>query len=445
MDLFSAPPATSGIPLAHRMRPRSWSEFMGQEHLLAEDKPLRRLIELDAWGSLILWGPPGCGKTTLAHIISRITKHRFAKLSAVSAGVNDLRQLVRIAEQELSLKGRRTIIFIDEVHRFNKAQQDAILPCVEQGSINLIGATTENPAFEVIPPLRSRCRIYRLNPLSDENLRHIISTGLQDKGRGLGEENIILAPDAEAQLILYANGDARLALNALEAAVGAVKPAKQAQRLIDRQLVEGILQQAGLLYDKAGDEHYDHASAYQKSLRGSHPDAAVYWLGKMIAGGEDPRFIARRLMVTAAEDVGNADPQALILATTAACAAEKMGWPEARLPLTQATLYVACAPKSNAVITAIDKVLADIEKQGKSYPVPLHLKSARYKTARKFGVGVGYKYPHSYPGHFVKQAYLPKELSASIYYEPGNEGLEKIIKDRLDNWRKEEKDKPEKD
>ncbi len=445
MDLFSAPPTASNIPLAHRMRPQSLSELWGQEHLLAQGQPLRQLIESDALGSLILWGPPGCGKTTLAHIISLLTKRRFAKISAVNSGVNDLRQLVRIAEQELKIKGRQTIVFIDEIHRFNKAQQDAILPYVEQGSINLIGATTENPAFEVIPALRSRCRIYRLNPLTSEDLQHIIDTSLQDEERGLGKQNITLEPDAKEHLIMYANGDARLALNALEAAVGAAKPDRQGQKVINRQIVEGILQQAALLYDKAGDEHYDHASAYQKSLRGSDPDAAVYWLGKMIAAGEDPRFIARRLMVTAAEDVGNADPQALILATAAAGAAEKLGWPEARLPLTQASLYVACAPKSNSTIIAIAKVLADIEKQGKSYPVPLHLKSAQYKAAKEYGFGVGYKYPHAYPGNFVKQEYLPTELLGSTYYVPGNEGFEKNIKHRLGTWREKGKDKPEGD
>ncbi len=438
MDLFATSPPVSAVPLAHRMRPQTLEELRGQEHLLAKDKPLRQLIETDSVGSLILWGPPGCGKTTLAHIISRRTHHRFAKLSAVSAGVNDLRQLVRIAEHELKLKGQQTIIFIDEVHRFNKVQQDAILPHVEQGTISLIGATTENPAFEVIPPLRSRCRIYRLEPLSAEDIRHIIHQALQDKERGLGGENIALEPAAKEHIVVYANGDARLALNALEAASGAAKPDNQGRKLIDKKLVEGILQQAALLYDKAGDEHYDHASAYQKSMRGSDPDAAVYWLGKMVAGGEDPRFIARRLMVTAAEDVGNADPQALILATSAALAAEKLGWPEARLPLTQATLYVACAPKSNSTITAIDKALSDIEKRGKSYPVPPHLKSAQYKDAKKYGFGVDYKYPHSYPGHFIEQDYLPEELSDSAYYKPGDEGYEKIIKERLNKRGKSE-------
>lgn len=431
MDLFATPPPKSAIPLAHRMRPQSLEELKGQEHLLAQGTPLRQLIEADSVGSLIFWGPPGCGKTTLAYIISHLTKRRFAKLSAVTAGVKDLRELVRIAGHELSLKGRQTTIFIDEIHRFNKVQQDAILPHVEQGTISLIGATTENPAFEVIPSLRSRCRIYRLEPLSAEDIRHIAHQALQDKDRGLGGENITLEPAALEHMLVYANGDARLALNALEAASGAVKPDNQGRKLIDKQLMEGILQQAALLYDKAGDEHYDHASAYQKSMRGSDPDAAVYWLGKMIAGGEDPRFIARRLMVTAAEDVGNADPQALILATSAALATEKLGWPEARLPLTQATLYVACAPKSNSTITAIDKVLSDIEKQGKSYPVPPHLKSAQYKDAKEYGFGVDYKYPHSYPGHFIEQDYLPEELSGSTYYEPGDEGFEEIIKERL--------------
>jgi putative ATPase len=437
MDLFATPSDQSTVPLAHRMRPRNLEEFSGQEHLLAPGKPLRRLIEADSPVSFILWGPPGCGKTTLAHVISRLTHCRFANLSAVTSGVNDLRELVRIAEQELKLKGRRTIIFIDEIHRFNKAQQDAILPHVEQGTISLIGSTTENPAFEVISALRSRCRIYRLEPLSAENLRLIIAQALQDIERGLGRENIVLDEAALENIVAYANGDARLALNALETAASIAPPvAKPGPRRISRELIEQVLQRASLLYDKAGDEHYDHASAYQKSLRGSDPDAAIYWLGKMIAGGEDPRFIARRLMATAAEDVGNADPQALSLASAAAIAAEKLGWPEARLPLAQATLYVACAPKSNSTITAIDKALSDIEKRGKGYPVPPHLKSAQYSEAKKYGFGQGYKYPHIYPGHFVDQVYLPEKLIGTRYYDPGEEGAEKEIKLRMEKLRK---------
>ncbi len=427
-------------PLAHRMRPRSLDEFRGQPQLLAPGKPLRRMIEADTLTSIILWGPPGCGKTTLARLISHITQRRFEEISAVSAGVADLRCAVKVAEQELRLKGRKTILFIDEVHRFNKIQQDAILPYVEQGTVTLIGSTTENPSFEVTSPLRSRCRIYRLEPLSPDDVRSIVLSALQDKERGLGGRNIELAPSALENLVAFANGDARLALNALEAAAASIVPRADGELLIGPELVQEILQQASLLYDKAGDEHYDHASAYQKSLRGSDPDAAVYWLAKMIAGGEDPRFIARRLMVTAAEDVGNADPQALVAAVSAAEAAERLGWPEARIPLAQATLYVACAPKSNSAVIAVDSALSDIQ-QGKSYTVPAHLKSAQYREAKRYGHGVGYQYPHNFPGHYVAQDYLPKELLETVYYEPTEQGMEKIIRQRLELLRQKRKNR----
>ncbi len=414
MNLFADSLADLPAPLAHRMRPVKLDDFKGQEHLLAQGKPLRALIESDRVGSLIFWGPQGCGKTTLAYIISRYTKSRFEILSAVSAGVKELRQVVNIAKVKLNINQQKTILLIDELHRFSKVQQDAILPYVEEGIINLIGATTENPIFEVISALRSRCRIYQLKALSSEDIRGIIKQALADKKHGLADDNISLDTDALENIVVYANGDARAALNALEVAANLVKSNSTESKMIDRKLTEEVLQQVSLLYDKAGDEHYDHASAYQKSMRGSDPDAAIYWLGKMIACGEDPRFIARRLMVTAAEDVGNADPRALILAAAAAGAAEKLGWPEARIPLSQATLYVACAPKSNSTIRAIDEALCDIQKQGKSYPVPLHLKSI------PFNAHIKYKNPHYDPPGAANQTYLPTELLDRKYYVAEN-------------------------
>ena len=418
-------------PLADRIRPSTLDRFMGQQHLLGAGKPFRKLIERDAIGSIILWGPPGSGKTTLARIIARVTKRRFKEISAVNAGVADIRKIVEYARKEMQFNGVRTILFIDEVHRFNKVQQDAVLPYVEDGTVCLIGSTTENPSFEVIPPLRSRCQIFRLEYLSYEDIKEIIISAIEDKERGLGNYVLDIEPEALENLILQANGDARFALNALEAAASSAEEGIEGKRIIDRRLVEEVLQRSFLLYDKAGSEHYDHASAFQKSLRGSDPDAAVYWLGKMIAGGEDPRFIARRLIVTASEDVGNADPMALVLTMAAAEAAEKLGFPEAKIPLTQATIYVATAPKSNSAIMTINKVLTDIERDGKSFPVPPHIKDSHYKDAEKYGFGKDYKYPHDYPGHYVEQSYLPHELKGRVYYKPGEEGLEKDIKKRL--------------
>jgi len=351
------------IPLAMRMRPRNFQELVGQKELVTPY--FLETVKNDALGSVILWGPPGSGKTTVAHIIAQTTKKRFYELSAVNTGVADLRRVV--AEAELNLKENIcSILFIDEIHRFNKAQQDAVLPFVENGTVELIGATTENPSFEVIAALRSRCRILRLHPLSPEEIRMIILRAAEDKERGLGQWQVDFGDKALEETIALSGGDARIALNLLEAATGACPKGKKKTITVD--LIKNLAQSGTILYDKAGDEHYDHASAYQKSLRGSDPDAALYWLGKMIAGGEKPEFIARRLMVTAAEDVGNADPQALTVATSAALAAERLGFPEARIPLAQATIYVACAPKSNNTITSIDRVLKDIS-EGKSYPV----------------------------------------------------------------------------
>ncbi|MDA0692525.1 MAG: replication-associated recombination protein A [Nitrospinae bacterium] len=407
----------SGSPLANRMRPSGWEGFLGQEHLVGEGRPLRRLIEKNASFSFILWGPPGSGKTTIARLTARSTKSEFHEISAVNAGVADIRKVIATAQKMLRASRRPTILFIDEIHRFNKAQQDAVLPYVEDGTVRLIGSTTENPSLEVIPSLRSRCQIFRLKYLSEGDIRAILQKALQDKEKGLGNETTHLEEDALDFIISHANGDARRALNVLEAAMDYAQGEGETAP-VSREVIEGIIQEAATLYDKGGTEHYDHASAFQKSLRGSDADAAIYWLAKMIAGGEDPKFIVRRLMVTAAEDVGLADPQALVIANAAAEAVDRLGMPEARIALAQAAIYVALARKDNTAIVAIDRALGDIQGQGKSYPVPDHLKDSHYSDAKKYGYGVEYKYPHDYPGHHVEQEYLPEELRGRKYVGP---------------------------
>jgi len=402
-------------PLADRLRPESWKGFAGQEHLVGEGLPLRDLIESGSRLSFILWGPPGAGKTTLARIAARLTESEFCEISAVNAGVADIRKVIEVARQAWKSNNKGTVLFIDEIHRFNKAQQDAVLPHIENGTIRLIGSTTENPSFEVIPALRSRCQTFRLESLERAQIRDILDRALIDSEKGLGKSSLQLSGEAMGLIVSHANGDARRALNVLEAAHDVVS--SREDKHVNLTIIEGIIQKAATLYDKKGTEHYDHASAFQKSLRGSDADAAIYWLAKMISGGEDPRFIVRRLLVTAAEDVGNADPNAFILVQAVANAVEKLGFPEARIPLAQAVIYVAQAPKENSAIVAIDQALNDIQKKGLSYPVPDRLKDTHYKDAKsKYGFGVDYKYPHDEDSE--EQEYLPNQLKGRRYVPP---------------------------
>jgi putative ATPase len=422
-------------PLAARMRPRTLEEFVGQEPIVGEGRLLRRAIEADRlFSSIILWGPPGTGKTTLAMIIAHRTKSHFDTISAVMAGVKDIRQLVKAARDRRGMYGQRTIVLVDEIHRFNKAQQDALLPHVEDGTIILIGATTENPYFEVIGPLVSRSRIFQLKPLSEDELRWVLERALTDQERGYGKRKIRVDEEALAHLVRIAGGDARIALNALELAVESTPPDGQAIVHVDLKVAEDSIQRRALLYDKDGDAHYDTISAFIKSLRGSDPDAALYWLAKMIYAGEDPRFIVRRMIIFASEDVGLADPQALTVATSAAQALEWVGLPEAQYNLAEAAIYLATAPKSNSA-GAYFKALADVEKEGK-VEVPDHLKDAT-RDGQALGHGKGYKYPHNYPGHHVRQQYLPDELQGRRYYKPGELGYEQEIAKRLKRFREQ--------
>jgi len=444
-DLFTAAEERTrraAAPLATRMRPRTLDEVLGQEHLIGPGRPLRVAIETDRLPSLILYGPPGSGKTTLAEVIARTTKAHFVKLNAVGSGVADVRQVIEQAKDALKFHGRRTVLFIDEIHRFNKAQQDALLPAVEDGTIILIGATTENPYFSVNAPLLSRTRILRLHALSDEQLAELVRRALADAERGLGRLNVQLQDAALAELQRAANGDARAVLNSLEAAVELAQAEARragappdAPLVVTPEVVRTAVQTRSILYDPDGDAHYDTMSAFIKSMRGSDPDAAVYWLARMLEGGEDPRAIARRLIIHAAEDVGNADPQALLVATAAAAAVEHVGLPEARIPLAQAAIYIAVAPKSNAACVAIDKALQAVRER-RWEPVPIHLRDASYPGARRFGHGAGYKYPHDYPGHYVPQQYLPDNVKGERFYEPSDQGFEVVIRRRLEELRR---------
>ena len=432
MDLFSGfaeKQSTVGQPLAVRMRPRTIDDFVGQSDLVGAGKFLRRVITSDSVPSLLLFGPPGTGKTTLAHIIAKSTNAQFEELNAVSAGVADIRKVVEKARERLLTVSRRTILFIDEIHRFNKSQQDALLPHVESGTVILVGATTENPYFEVNSPLLSRTKVIRLLALSRDEVIEILRRAIQNEERGLGKQNIVAPLEILGLIADRANGDARVALNILEQSALFLKESSMFD--ITRELVETVATEKLQAYDKKGDNHYDTVSAFIKSMRGSDPDAAMHYLARMIAGGEDLRFIARRIVICAAEDVGNADPVALMLAVAAMQAADFVGWPEARIPLAQAVAYIAAAPKSNAAYLAIDKALSDVEEKNCG-TVPAFLRCTAYSGSKKLGHGIGYKYPHDFPGGWVEQQYLPEELSGVIYHEPTDHGREKDIKTRVD-------------
>jgi putative ATPase len=410
-------------PLAERMRPQVLEDFVGQEHLLGPGGPLGPLVAgTGHLPSMILWGPPGSGKTTLAALLAHRAQHRFEALSAVMAGVKDLREAVARA-REARTAGQPTALFVDEIHRFNKAQQDALLPYVENGAITLIGATTENPSFEVISALRSRCRVFTLKALDEDALRRILERALADERLGLGRRGLSIDPDALELIGRLASGDARRALGLLETA------AERVGSRIDRAAVEAALETRLPDYDRAGDQHYDVISAFIKSLRGSDPDAALYWLARMLEAGEDPRFICRRMLIFASEDVGNADPQALVLATSAAEAFDRVGLPEGRLILGQAVAYLACAPKSNASYRAIDAASAEVRESG-ALPVPLHLRNAPTELLRSLGHAAGYVYPHDRPGHFTRAEYLPERLRGRRFYRPSDQGDEREIAQR---------------
>jgi putative ATPase len=405
-------------PLASRMRPASLEEFEEQDKIIGPGTPLRRAIEADMLQSIIFYGPPGTGKTTLARVIANKTKSYFESLNAVTAGVSDIRRVVKEARERQSYYNEKTVLFIDEIHRFNKAQQDALLPFVEEGLITLIGSTTENPMFSVNRPLLSRSRLYRLKPLSRSAIIRIMERALGDREKGLGGYKVSFDEQAMEFIADIANGDARTALNHLEMAVLSTPPGEDGQRYINLNVVEEVSQKRILNYNRR-DEHYDVVSAWIKSMRGSDPQAAIYWLARLLYAGEDVAFLSRRLMIHAAEDVGLADPQALILATSAAMAVERVGMPEARIILAEASLYIAKAPKSNSAYEAINKALETVEKE-RSHDVPLHLRDTSYKGAKSMGHGAGYKYPHDYPGGWVNQQYLPPELKDKIFYCPGD-------------------------
>jgi len=419
-------------PLAVRMRPLTRDEFVGQEHFFGPGKLLSRMLEADRLMSVIFYGPPGTGKTTLAQVIAEHTQAAFHALNAAACGVAEVREAIERARDRLEMRGRRTVLFIDELHRFNKAQQDVLLPDVEEGTVIMIGATTHNPFFTITPPLVSRSQIFEFKPLSKDHIKTIVRSALADEERGLGSHDVELPDDVLDFIAEVSDGDARRALNALEVAVMTTEPGPDGVIRCTLAVAEDSIQKKAVVYDRDGDSHYDAASAFIKSMRGSDPDAAIYWMARMLEAGEDPRFIARRMVICAAEDVGNAAPLALVLANAALQAAEFVGLPEAKIPLAQAVTYIACAPKSNAAYMAIAKAEEDVQS-GRTLEVPGHLKDAHYPGAKRLGRGEGYKYAHNYEGHFVEQDYLPVDRT---YYEPSEEGYEKEIKKRLDEWRR---------
>jgi putative ATPase len=418
-SLFHVPESTdhSGAPLAERMRPQDFSDFVGQDQIVAVDRPLRRAIETDTVSSVILWGPPGTGKTTLAKIIARHTKAEFVLFSAVTSGIADLREIVKAAERRRATYHQRTILFVDEIHRFNKAQQDAFLPHVEQGTIILLGATTENPSFEVIAPLLSRSIVVVLQPISDEAMGRIIDRAVANTDVGLGQYHVELSDGARRRLIAFGNGDARLALTALEFVVRQTPAAPNGRALITEAALDAAMLKKALRYDRAGEEHYNLISAYIKSLRDSDPDGALYWLARMLEGGEDPKFIARRMVIFASEDIGNADPQALLLATAVFQAVERVGLPEAQINLAQGTTYLATSPKDNASYVGLLEAMQDAHELG-NLEVPLHLRNAATSLMRDIGYGHGYRYAHDDPSAAVDQTHLPDPLMKKRYYRP---------------------------
>jgi len=445
MDMFehqSEEQMKGEAPLAARMRPDSFHDFVGQEHLVGERRVLRKAIEAGQLPSMILWGPPGSGKTTLAYIIANTTESRFSPVSAVSAGVVELRRIIDEAKEHRRMHLQKTILFIDEIHRLNKAQQDAVLPFVEDGTITLIGATTENPSFEVISPLLSRCQVFPLHPLAGNEIRIIILRAQKDRLRGIGALNTELTDEALNHLVLMSNNDARVALNALEIASLTTSPDADGKRRITLSTIEDAVQHRALRYDKTGEEHYDTISALHKSMRGSDPDAALYWLGRMLEAGEDPLYIARRLVRFASEDVGMADPQALVVAMAAQQAVHFIGMPEGDLALAEAAVYLATAPKSNSLYQAYSRVQDEL-KQGQAESVPLELRNPVTPLMKDMGYGKGYQYAHDFPGHFVKQQNLPRSQKGKRYYVPGNQGFEKEVSARLKAWWQKKTDKPE--
>jgi len=424
-------PAPRHVPLAERMRPRDLAEYAGQDHILGSGKLLRRAIEGDRFASIVLYGPPGTGKTSLAEVIARLTKARFERLSGVESNVAELRKTIAAAAQRLARDGTRTILFIDEIHRFNKAQQDVLLPDVERGTVRLIGATTMNPFFYVNSPLVSRSLVFELRPLSAADLRALMDRAIADTERGLGAKTICLDDNAAAHLAEVCDGDARRCLNALELAVLTTQPDDSDSIRVTREIIEECIQRKAVVYDAQDDAHYDTISAFIKSIRGSDPDAALYWLAKMLHAGEDIRFITRRLVIAASEDIGLADSRALLVAVAAQQACEFVGLPEAQITLAHATVYLATAPKSNTAYTALLAAQSDITK-GRTLTVPEHVRDKHYKGAERLGHGKGYKYSHDYPDAYVPQAYLPE---GRVFYEPSDRGEEKRIAERLAHWR----------
>ncbi len=446
-DLFTAKKSAgraiqraAKAPLAERMRPRTLDEFVGQTHLIGDGMPLTSLIEADTIPSIIFWGPPGTGKTTLARVIANRTKAKFYHLSAVLSGVNDLREIIGQAKQQRELHDNMNIVFVDEIHRWNKAQQDALLPHVEDGTITIVGSTTENPSFEVIGPLLSRTKVYCLNQLTAEELKSVVESALSDSERGLGKLKLTIENEAMDFICNTADGDARRALNTLEIAADLTKKTEGRRqtaesRTITVPIVEAAVQRKSLLYDKKGEEHYNVISAFIKSMRGSDPDAAVYYLARMLEAGEDPLFVARRMVIFASEDIGNADPQAVQVAISCMQSFDFVGMPEGWIPLAQCATYLASAPKSNASYKAYLKARTDVAEHG-VLPTPLHIRNAPTKLMEELKYGEGYKYPHDFEGHFAEgETYLPDKLKGKTYYAPTGNGYEKVISDRIKNWR----------